>query len=173
MPELESPPQLDPALSELVRLAADRPPAEAGPRAIPVERAGVDERLLYSLEEKVDELEHLLRTQAEAAQQREQLRELELRSLQHDLALKEQYVIQLEAQLHTIEASRDEAAAALAATQAELAETARRLAEVGALADAIQRQLSYRIARRGVEALKQTGPLYRVLRVGARVVLGR
>jgi len=169
VPELESPPQLDPALSELVRLATERPAPDDGPSAIPVERAGVDERLLYSLEEKVDELEQRMRAQAETAQQRE----LELRALQHDLALKEQYVIQLEAQLQAIEASRDEAATALAATQSELGETARRLAEMGALADAIQRQLSYRIARRGVEALKQTGPLYRVLRVGARVVLGR
>jgi DNA repair exonuclease SbcCD ATPase subunit len=173
MPELKPPHQLDTALTELV--AASRSAQVPATRAVVgaketlVERASVEERLVYTLEERINDLEVRLRQQAEAAQ----LRELEMRALENDLALKEHYVARLEQEHAQIVAARDGVLVELDRIRAELAETDRQRIEAGALAAAIQGQVAYKLSVRGVAALKQTGPLYRLMRSGARVVLGR
>lgn len=165
-----------------------------------VERATVDERRIYQLEERLEEVETRLRERTEMYQQRE----LELRALERDLAVKEGYARHLELQLaqaleagerragelqHTLDLTYNHArnleamianheaemAAVHAAEQAALdavVAAEAHSAELGALVAAIQSQASYKIAARVAERLKRAGPLYSVIRRAARATLG-
>jgi len=156
------------------RLILERPaggdlqPASASqtaPSEVLTERASMEERMLYALEERLAELDMRLREQIEA----DQVRELEFRAMERDLALKDAYVTKLETERETMHAQlgqafahRDELFVALEATRSELA-------EVAATSAAIQSQLSYRASRKIAAVLRDnTGPLYGLLKAALR-----
>lgn len=166
-------------------LPADLPgpmaPSAAAGRAEVVERASVAERRIYALEERLAEVELRLREQVEAERQKE----LELRAVERDVAVKEAYAQRLEAELVQIRtelglthnhaanleavlAARDAEIAAhageLATQQAALAAAEARAAELGALVGTIQQQASYKLAVGVTNRLRHTGPLFGVVR---------
>ncbi len=155
-------------------------------RAEVVERATVAERRIYALEERLTEVELRLREQVEAERQKE----LELRAVERDVALKEAYALRLEgelvalreqlalthnhaANLEAMLSGRDaelaQRAVELAAAQAGLQAAEARAAELGALVAEIRNQATYKIAAGVAERLRRTGPVFRVAR---RVVRG-
>jgi CRISPR/Cas system CSM-associated protein Csm2 small subunit len=159
----------DPEPSRMTPVRAEQPSHD-----VVVERASLEERMIYALEERLAEIELRLRQQFEVEHQQQ----LEMRALERDLLMKEAYVGYLEhdrGALHArlVEAialrdevisHRDEIFRSLEAREAELAEAQASLA-------AINQQLAYRVSRKATRVLKEnTGPLYGVLRAAMRAV---
>ncbi|HWD23896.1 MAG TPA: hypothetical protein VG368_00375 [Acidimicrobiales bacterium] len=123
-----------------------------------VERASMEERMLYVLEERLAELDMRLREQLEA----NQVRELEFRAIERDLLMKEAYVTTLETERNALAARSHELFVALEAMRAD-----RDLHLANETA--IQNQLTYRVARKAATVLREnTGPLYGLLKTALR-----
>jgi hypothetical protein len=112
--------------------------------ASPIRPLSARDRQLYRLTERVAELELALRERSEI----DLMHDLELRSMQLDFELKASYVRRLETQQGELHAEIGRQEADRAKLFNALEETRRQLAEVGALAAALQSRRSYRLLLR-------------------------
>lgn len=106
-----------------------------------VDRSRVGERQRYVLQERIAEMEMRLRERAGL----DDVRELELRSMQHEVDLKSAYIAQLEAAQHGLRLQLNERNEHEAVLSARLAEVQREAAELGALVTAMRRRKAYRL----------------------------
>ena len=140
--------------------------AEAVTGRRPTGRAPFVERRLFVLEEQIEELHLRLRERTES----EQMHDLELRSMQLEIDLKNAYVARLETDQGALHAEIGRLNADRANLFRALEETRHQLAEVGALAASIQSQLSYRLLLRVVRLAKFVAfPLRLVRRLVRRI----
>ena len=107
-------------------------------------------RELFELEERSRELELRLRERIET----DYIREVELRAVQRDLEVKIAYVARLETTKGELHRQAHELFEARGYLERTLAASEARVAELGALCAAIQRQRSYRAAQRVARLLR-------------------
>lgn len=189
-----------PAASEPGALARRGPASlDARPTEI-VERASVDERRIYALEERLEEVELRLRERTEMLQQRE----LELRALERDVAVREGYAQRLELEVtaareagerraaelqHLLDLTHNHArnleamianhgaelagaGAQVAAAEQQAAAAEQQAAELGALVGAMQSRAGYRLVAAAADRLQRGGPLFRLARRTLRGLSG-